>query len=69
MVGPPIFTVDQLTGRSRSHLSDLMDPPCSLHKEVVSPFLTLRAAAAADGIDLVAFSSFRDAATSVMKSS
>jgi LAS superfamily LD-carboxypeptidase LdcB len=60
MVGTPNFTLDQLTGRSRSHLSDLTDPRCSLHKEVVSPFLTLRAAAAADGIDLVAFSSFRD---------
>lgn len=54
------FTLDQLTGRSREHLSDLTDPACTLHNEVVSPFLTLRAAAAADGIDLVAISSFRD---------
>lgn len=60
MVGTPNFTLDQLTGRSRSHLSDLTDPRCTLHKEVVSPFLTLRAAAVAAGIDLVAFSSFRD---------
>ena len=60
MVGTPIFSLDQLTGRSRSHLSDLTDLRCSLHKEVVSPFLTLRAAAAAVGIDLVAFSCFRD---------
>jgi LAS superfamily LD-carboxypeptidase LdcB len=55
-----VFTLDQLTGRSRSHLSELTDPVCALHKQVVSPFLTLRAAAAADGIDLVAVSSFRD---------
>jgi LAS superfamily LD-carboxypeptidase LdcB len=54
------FTVDQLTGRARDHLSELTDPPCSLHKEVVAPFLAMRAAAAADGIDLVAFSTFRD---------
>ena len=54
------FTLDQLTGRDRSHLTDLSDPRCSLHKEVVRPFLAMRAAAAADGIDLVAFSSFRD---------
>jgi LAS superfamily LD-carboxypeptidase LdcB len=54
------FTLDELTGRGRGHLSELADPACTLHKEVVSPFLTLRAAAAADGIDLVAFSSFRD---------
>jgi LAS superfamily LD-carboxypeptidase LdcB len=60
MVASPNFTLDQLTGRSRSHLSEVPDPPCSLHREVVSPFLTLRAAAAADGIDLVAFSGFRD---------
>lgn len=56
----PDFTVDQLTGRSRDHLTDLFDPRCSLHKEAVAPFMTMRAAAAADGIDLVAFSSFRD---------
>ena len=54
------FTLDQLAGRDRSHLADLSDPRCSLHKEVVRPFLAMRAAAAADGIDLVAFSSFRD---------
>lgn len=54
------FTAEQLTGRTRSHLRDLTDPACALHQHVVSPFLTLRAAAAADGIDLVAFSSFRD---------
>jgi LAS superfamily LD-carboxypeptidase LdcB len=60
MVGTLNFTLQQLTGRTREHLSELSDPACILHKQVVSPFLTLRAAAAADGIDLVAFSSFRD---------
>lgn len=55
-----VFTLDQLTGRTREHLTLLTDPPCALHKRVVSPFLTLRAAAAAEGIDLVACSSFRD---------
>jgi LAS superfamily LD-carboxypeptidase LdcB len=54
------FSLDELTGRSRNHLRELVDPACVLHREVVSAFLTLRAAAAADGIDLVAFSSFRD---------
>jgi LAS superfamily LD-carboxypeptidase LdcB len=54
------FTLDQLTGRARDHLSELTDPPCALHNEVVAPFLAMRAAASADGIDLVAFSSFRD---------
>jgi len=54
------FSLDQLTGRSRTHLRELTDPPCALHREVTGAFLAMRAAAAADGIDLVAFSSFRD---------
>jgi LAS superfamily LD-carboxypeptidase LdcB len=56
----PEFSLDQLTGRARSHLSELTDPPGALHNEVVAPYLAMRAAAAADGIDLTAFSSFRD---------
>jgi LAS superfamily LD-carboxypeptidase LdcB len=56
----PEFTLEQLTGRSRDHLQELSDPRCSLHREVVGSFLAMRAAAAADGLDLVAFSSFRD---------
>jgi LAS superfamily LD-carboxypeptidase LdcB len=60
MVGTPVFTVEQLTGRSRDHLVEIREPVCTLHKAVVSPFLTLRAAAAVEGIDLVAFSTFRD---------
>jgi len=60
MQGTPEFTLDQLTGRARDHLTELSDPPCALHHEVVAPYLAMRAAAAADGIDLVAFSSFRD---------
>src|SRR5688572_23302102 len=54
------FTADQLTGRARSHLVELSGPTCTLHREAAAPFLAMRAAAAADGIDLVAFSSFRD---------
>jgi LAS superfamily LD-carboxypeptidase LdcB len=57
---PRNFTPHQLTGRARSHLVELTGPACTLHRDVVSAFLTLRAAAAIDGIDLVAFSSFRD---------
>ena len=57
---PPEFSLDQLTGRARDHLSEVADPPCTLHKEVVAPFLAMRAAAAADGVDITAFSSFRD---------
>ena len=60
MTEAPEFTLDQLTGQVRSHLWEQKDPPCALHREVMRPFLAMRAAAAADGIDLVAFSSFRD---------
>jgi LAS superfamily LD-carboxypeptidase LdcB len=56
----PQFSLDQLIGRSRSHLSELTAPPCALHIEAVAPFLAMRAAAAAEGIDLTALSSFRD---------
>jgi len=56
----PEFTLEQLTGLTRDHLIELSDPRCTLHRQVLAPFLAMRAAAAADGIDLVAFSSFRD---------
>lgn len=56
----PEFTLAEVTGRARSHLAELTDPPVYLHREVVAPFLAMRAAAAADGIDLVAVSGFRD---------
>jgi LAS superfamily LD-carboxypeptidase LdcB len=54
------FTPLELTGRSRWHIVDLADPPCSLHRAVVAPFRALRGAAAAAGIDLRPASSFRD---------
>ena len=60
MSQPTEFTLDQLTGRARDHLLDIATPRASLHNEVVRPYLAMRAAAAVDGIDLVAFSSFRD---------
>ena len=50
----------QLTGRSRTHIVQLESPRIALHRDVVAPFLALRAAAAADGIDLIVSSSFRD---------
>jgi len=54
------FSPQELTGRSRGHIVELSDPRCSLHHAVVQPFLQLRAAASAAGIDLVPVSSFRD---------
>lgn len=68
MPNGPDFTVEQLTGRARDHLTeiDLPDLRCTLHREVIRPFLAMRAAAAADGIDLAAFSGFRDFARQLM---
>jgi LAS superfamily LD-carboxypeptidase LdcB len=54
------FSPQELTGRTRAHIVDLADPPCSLHRAVVEPFRRLRAAAGEAGIDLVPVSSFRD---------
>jgi LAS superfamily LD-carboxypeptidase LdcB len=49
----------ELTGQARSHVADVRDPECTLHVHVVAPFLNLRRAALADGIDLAPVSSFR----------
>jgi LAS superfamily LD-carboxypeptidase LdcB len=54
------FSPLELTGRTRAHVVDLQEPRCTLHREVVGPFLALRASAASAGIDLVPVSSFRD---------
>lgn len=54
------FTPLELTGRTRTHVVDLEQPRCTLHREAVEPFLALRDAAAGAGIDLVPVSSFRD---------
>lgn len=50
----------ELTGRARTHIVDIDDPGCALHRDTVQAFLDIRAAAAAQGIDLVPVSSFRD---------
>src|SRR5258708_39763454 len=50
----------ELTGQARTHIAAVADPQCLLHAQVVMPFLNLRRAAEADGIDLVPMSSFRD---------
>ncbi len=50
----------ELTGRARTHITQLDEPRCALHHDVVQPFLALRAEAIKDGIDLRPYSSFRD---------
>lgn len=50
----------ELTGRAHTHIVELDDPYCALHREAVQPFLDLRSAAASAGFDLMPVSSFRD---------
>jgi LAS superfamily LD-carboxypeptidase LdcB len=50
----------ELTGRARTHIIDIEQPPCALHFEAVTSFLAMREAARRDGIDLRAASSYRD---------
>ena len=50
----------QLTGRARTHLVELADLGCAVHAHAAAPFAALRRAAAADGIELVPVSAFRD---------
>ncbi len=50
----------ELTGRTRTHVMQLDELRCALHRDTVEPFAALRAAAAQEGIDLRVFSAFRD---------
>jgi LAS superfamily LD-carboxypeptidase LdcB len=50
----------ELTGQVRTHIVDVPEPACALHKNVVAPFASLRRAALNDGFDIVPVSSFRD---------
>ncbi len=50
----------ELTGRARTHIVESQDPSYLLHLHVTTAFLALRRAAAAEGMDLAAASSFRD---------
>jgi LAS superfamily LD-carboxypeptidase LdcB len=50
----------ELTGRSRGHVRDQLDLRCTLHPEAAQAFGALRSAAAEEGLDLEAASSFRD---------
>jgi LAS superfamily LD-carboxypeptidase LdcB len=54
------LNAQELTGQARTHIVDLTEPPCLLHAHVRTAFLAMRRAAAADGLNLVAQSSFRD---------
>jgi LAS superfamily LD-carboxypeptidase LdcB len=50
----------ELTGRARTHIAQIDEPRCALHREAVEAFFALRAEAAAAGFDLRVSSSYRD---------
>ena len=50
----------ELTGQARTHIADVSSLSCALHVHAVAPFLALRRAALADGLDPIPHSSFRD---------
>ncbi len=51
----------ELTGRARTHVVDVPDLHCTIHRDVVAPLRALaRAAWAEAGIELAAVSAFRD---------
>ena len=50
----------ELTGRTRTHVVQVDDLRCAVHRDVLEPFLALRTAAAREGIDLKVISAFRD---------
>jgi LAS superfamily LD-carboxypeptidase LdcB len=55
-----VLDSEQLTGRTRAHVLELAEPPCTLQPDAARAFVALREAAAAAGLDLAAASSFRD---------
>ncbi len=54
------MNVQELTGQVRTHIVECGEPGCLLHQHVRVPFLALRRAAAAAGMEVAAQSSFRD---------
>jgi LAS superfamily LD-carboxypeptidase LdcB len=55
-----MFNELEITGRSRTHVMQMLEPRFAAHKQVVKAFLAMRAAAAMDGFDILPVSSFRD---------
>ncbi len=50
----------EVTGRSRTHVVQILEPRFAAQPEVAQAFLTMRAAATRDGFNLQPFSTFRD---------
>ena len=55
-----MFSELEITGRTRTHVTQVLEPRFAAHKRAVEAFQAMRAAAAPDGFDILPFSSFRD---------
>jgi LAS superfamily LD-carboxypeptidase LdcB len=55
-----VLDPEQLTGRSRTHVTEVAAAGCTLHRSAAGAFLALRTAAARAGLALTALSAFRD---------
>jgi LAS superfamily LD-carboxypeptidase LdcB len=55
-----VLGAEALTGRTHTHVIELRDPPCRLHPQAAVALQAMRAAAAAQGIDILPASSYRD---------
>jgi len=53
-------TPAELTGRARTHIVDVAEPACALHRHAITAFLQLRGSAAVAGFDVAPVSGFRD---------
>lgn len=55
-----MFNELEITGRSRTHITQMYEPRFAAHPEAVAAFMEMRAAASNDGFELQPFSTFRD---------
>jgi LAS superfamily LD-carboxypeptidase LdcB len=53
-------TPAELTGRARTHIVDVAEPACVLHRHAIAAFLQLRRSAAVAGFEVAPVSAFRD---------
>jgi LAS superfamily LD-carboxypeptidase LdcB len=59
-IGQQMFNSLELTGRASTHVQEMSELGCTVHREAIAPLLAMRAAARAAGIELAVVSSFRD---------
>lgn len=59
-IGQQMFNSLELTGRASTHVQEMPELGCTVHREAITPLLAMQAAARTAGIELAVVSSFRD---------